>query len=100
MERLLSDHNFSGRILRGLIRRLPGLDVLRASDVGLAAAIDPIVLEWAALEGRVLLTHDINTIPAFASARIKSGLPMPGVFVVASEMPIGGAISWRLQFVA
>lgn len=66
--------------------------MLRVSDVGLAAAIDPIVLEWAALEGRVVLSHDINTIPAFAIARVNSGLPMPGVFIVASEMPIGMAI--------
>jgi hypothetical protein len=27
--RLLTDENFNGSILRGLIRRLPGLDVVR-----------------------------------------------------------------------
>ena len=92
MERFLSDQNFNGRILRGLIRRVPTLDLVRASEVDLAKAIDPVVLEWAASESQILLTHDINTIPAFAGGRIKSGLPMPGVFVVASEMPIGLAI--------
>jgi hypothetical protein len=33
--RLLTDENFNGAILRGLIRRLPELDVVRVQDVGL-----------------------------------------------------------------
>jgi hypothetical protein len=33
--RLLSDENFNGAILRGLIRRLPELDLVRVQDVGL-----------------------------------------------------------------
>ena len=33
--RFLSDENFNGAILRGLMRRLPTLDVIRVQDVGL-----------------------------------------------------------------
>jgi hypothetical protein len=36
--RLLTDENFNGSILRGLIRRLPKLDVVRIQDVGLIHA--------------------------------------------------------------
>ena len=32
MLRLISDHNFSGRILRGIGRRVPSLDLVRAFD--------------------------------------------------------------------
>ncbi|WP_413174639.1 hypothetical protein [Anabaena azotica] len=39
--RLLTDENFNGSILRGLIRRLPKLDVVRIQDVGLIHADDP-----------------------------------------------------------
>jgi hypothetical protein len=40
----------------------------------------------------VLLTHDRKTIPPFAYARVAAGLPMPGVFLVSNDMPIGQAI--------
>lgn len=63
MLRLISDHNFNGRILRGLRRRIPNLDVVCALDVGLASVGDPDLLEWAAAEDRLLLTHDVNTVP-------------------------------------
>jgi hypothetical protein len=42
----------------------------------------PIVLERAAQDGRVLLTHDVSTMTAHAYTRATSGLPMPGVFAV------------------
>ena len=52
MLRLISDQNFNGPILRGLFRRQPDLDPVRAFDVGLATATDPVLLAWAAEEGR------------------------------------------------
>ena len=82
MLRLITNHNFNGRILRGLRRRLPNLDVVRALDVGLAGVADPDLLEWAAAADRILLTHDVNTVPGFAYDRVRAGLPMPGVFLV------------------
>jgi hypothetical protein len=63
MLKLISDQNFNGRILRGVKRRVTKLDLVRALDVGLAEVDDPVLLEWAAVEGRILLTHDVNTIP-------------------------------------
>ena len=93
MLRLLSDENFRGEILRGLRRRLPDVDVVRVQDVGLAGADDPAILAWAATEGRVLVTHDRNTIPEFAYELIRHGLPMPGVFVVDDDLPAGHAIA-------
>jgi hypothetical protein len=35
MLRLLADEDFNNRILRGLLRCLPGLDIVRAQDAGL-----------------------------------------------------------------
>jgi predicted nuclease of predicted toxin-antitoxin system len=92
MLRLISDQNFNARILRGLRRRMPNLEVVRALDVGLACADDPDLLEWTGAEGRILLTHDVNTILGFAYDRVRAGLPMPGVFLVARSMSIGQAI--------
>jgi hypothetical protein len=92
MLRLISDQNFNGRILRGVSRRVPHLDLVRAVDVGLARVDDPVLLEWAAAGDRIVLTHDVNTIPAFAYDRVRTGLAMPGVFLVSSAMPIGQAV--------
>jgi predicted nuclease of predicted toxin-antitoxin system len=90
--RLLADENVNGHILKGLADREPGLDLVRVKDVGLLGKSDPEILEWAAKEGRVLLTHDRRTIPGFTYARVTSGAPMPGVFLVSHDMPVGQAI--------
>jgi predicted nuclease of predicted toxin-antitoxin system len=90
--RLLVDQNVNEHIVDGLARRDPGLDMVHVRDVGLAAAPDPTILEWAATQDRVLLTHDRRTIPPFAYARVAAGQPMPGVFLVSDDMPTGQAI--------
>jgi len=92
MLRLISDQNFNGRILRGIGLRIPDLDLVRALDAALAKAPDPVLLNWAAAEDRILLTHDVNTIPDFAYDRVRAALGMPGVFLVDTRMAIGKAI--------
>jgi hypothetical protein len=92
MLRLLSDENFNGDIVRGLLRRHPQLDLIRVQDVGLRQTPDPEILEWAAGQGRMLLSHDISTVPPAAYQRVADGKPMPGVFIVPERMPIGQAI--------
>jgi Domain of unknown function (DUF5615) len=90
--RLAADENFNGYIVRGLLRRNPNLDILRVQDTEVSEADDPTVLEWVARERRVLITHDVNTIPRFAYERILAGKPMPGIFEVSDSLPIGQAI--------
>jgi hypothetical protein len=92
MLRLVSDEDFSGKIVRGLRRRAPHLDLVRVQDVGLYETPDPEVLEWAAKEGRVLLTQDINTMVGSAWDRVNSGQPMPGVIARKPGTGIGQAI--------
>lgn len=92
MLRLAADENFNADIVRGLLRRLPGLDIVRVQDVGLSGADDPAVLAWAAHERRIVLTHDVSTLVGFALERIVAQRPMPGVFVARSSGPVGSAI--------
>ena len=89
---LAADENFNNNIVRGLLRRTPDLDIVRIQDVGLSGADDPAVLEWAAQEGRILLTHDVATITLHAYERVRAGKPMPGVFEVSRNVPIAVAI--------
>ena len=92
MLRLAADENFNNNIVRGLLRKEPELDIVRVQDVGLRGADAPTVLEWAAQEERILLTHDVKTITHYAYSRVKSGLSMPGVFEVNLYAPIGRVI--------
>lgn len=92
MLRLTIDEDFNNRILRGLLRRSPSLDIVRVQDAGLIGKKDYEILEWASNQGRVLLTHDVTTMKQHAYDRIASGLPMPGVFEVNQQLPIGQAI--------
>ncbi len=92
MLRLLSDENFNGDIVRGLLLRRPNLNLLRVQDIGLGEADDPTILEWAAANNRIVLTHDRATMPDFAYARVVAGQPMPGVFVFDDRMPVRQAI--------
>jgi hypothetical protein len=45
---LLADENLDANIVRGVLRRLPGIEVVRVQDVGLTGADDPTVRAWAA----------------------------------------------------
>lgn len=92
MLRFLSDEDLDERLIGGLIRRTPELDLVRVREMDLAGEDDPVVLTWAASEGRIVLTHDRQTMPDFAKARVAAGEPMPGVFVVSRYMEIGQAI--------
>jgi Domain of unknown function (DUF5615) len=97
---LAADENFNHDIVRGLRRRQPDVDIVRIQDIGLSGAADPIVLEWSAQEGRVLLTHDVSTMTHYAYERVREGKPMPGVFEVSRDLPIGRVIDDLLVLVA
>ena len=82
MIKLAVDENFNGKILRGLFRRQPNIDIVRVQDTSVYQADDPTVLAWAAQENRVLFTHDIRTMANYAFNRVEQGLPMTGLFQV------------------
>ncbi len=42
---LVADENFNNDIVRGVLRKNPGLDIVRVQDVGLRGADDSLVLE-------------------------------------------------------
>ena len=60
---------------------------------------DPDILEWAAREGRQLITRDRTTMTPHAYERVAHGLPMPGVFVIPEEMSVGPAVE-ELELIA
>lgn len=92
MIRFLTDEDFDGRIVRGLRRHFPAIDVLRIQDAGLRTFHDRFILDKAAEMNRVLLSHDIRTMYTYAFERVSKSLSMPGVILVDQDYPIRTAI--------
>jgi hypothetical protein len=92
MLRLASDADVHGEILRGLRRRMPEIDLVRAQDALPEGTPDPEVLAWAAAENRVLITNDRNTMVGFASQRVAAGELVPGLIATTNDQSIGSAI--------
>jgi len=90
--RLAADENFNNNIVRGILRRRRDADLVRVQDVGLSGADDPTVLEWAAEQGRVVVSHDVSTLRKHAYQRVAAGLRMPGLFEVPNTLSLGRAI--------
>ena len=97
--RFLADENFDNDILRGVRLKNPSFDVIRVQETEVYKADDPTVLAWAAKEARILLTHDLKTMPRYAYERIEAGLPMPGVIEISRQVPVGQAISELLTVI-
>jgi predicted nuclease of predicted toxin-antitoxin system len=86
--RFLADENFDGRVINALRRRNPQVDILRVFEIGLSGTDDQEILEWAATEHRIILTHDVSTMVGFAYARVDRGDPMPGLIEVSAQLRI------------
>lgn len=91
MVRVLTDEDFNKHVIRGLRRVLPSLDLVRVVDVE-PSAPDPRVLQLATDQHRVLLTHDVGSMPRHIDDRRAEGLPMPGVILIPQERGIGWVI--------
>jgi hypothetical protein len=89
--RFQADADFNQDIVRAVRRRVPTIDFQTAHEAGLAALNDDVVLERAAQEGRVLVSHDRRTMPyhfaAFIAARTSAG-----VVLVSKNLPIRQAV--------
>jgi hypothetical protein len=92
MMRFATDENFNGKILSKLRKRMPGIDIIRVQDTNMYRSPDPDVLAWAAQDGRILLTHDVQTMPGFVYERVRAGNFVAGVIVVHRSTPISLAI--------
>ena len=94
----LTDENIESELSVQLRRHLPDIDLVDVRDVGLAQTPDEDILQWAADNGRVIITHDINTMRGLAEDRVRAGLPMPGVIIVLGNISYGAAIEGIIRY--
>jgi hypothetical protein len=92
MLRFLADENFNNDIVRGLRRLWPDADISTVQGLGMHGAADSDVLEWAAANERILLTHDWRTMPGHVRDRLARNEPVSGVLVVPTTLPLRRAI--------
>ncbi|MBM3834136.1 MAG: hypothetical protein FJ403_12880 [Verrucomicrobia bacterium] len=90
--RFLADHDLNEHLVLGAIRCEPSIEFLRVREVGLGSADDCDVLDYAANEGLIVVSHDVNTMPAAAFRRLENGKPMGGLFMVKQSDPIAPII--------
>lgn len=84
--RFQADADFNETILLAAIRREPSLDFQTAPVGGIIGLADPDVLARAASERRILVTHDLRTMPRhFAEFTAKRA--SAGVVIVPQSMP-------------
>src|SRR5262249_8505298 len=89
----LADECFDNDLVRGLLRRSPGFDPIRAQDVAeIAGRDDRKLLVWATENERILLTHDLATmVPALPVQPQQQSACTP-VLLVPDSLPIGTVI--------
>ncbi|MBY0503011.1 MAG: DUF5615 family PIN-like protein [Bryobacteraceae bacterium] len=86
---------FSGlrhRLVKALRLREPAIDFASAVDSDLEGVPDPEVLELAAQQGRIPVTHDRRTMVDHFRSRLAEGKASPGVFLVTQSARIGEVV--------
>ncbi len=91
--RFLADHDLNEHIGSGVLRREPALEWVRVRDVGMSERTDAEVLAYAAAQGFLVVSHDINTMPSAAYTRMRAGQKMAGLLMVKQSDPVGPVIA-------
>ncbi len=78
-------------LVKAVVRREPAIDFKTATSANLTGMSDNEVLNIAASENRILVSHDQRTMPkhfsAFTAERKSSG-----VIIVSKKMPVAEAV--------
>jgi hypothetical protein len=90
--RFQADADVHHTVVVAVRRREPAIDFASAADSGLEGVPDPDVLEIAASQGRILITHDRRTMLEHFRRRLEEGKASPGVFLVSQFAPLGPVV--------
>ncbi|BAY13486.1 DUF5615 family PIN-like protein [Calothrix sp. NIES-2098] len=90
--RFQADADFNQNIVSGVLRREPKIDFQTALVTDLEGLQDIEVLDIAAKEGRILVSHDRRTMP-FHFAEYIATQTSAGVLIISQDLPIQEAIN-------
>ncbi len=86
--RFLFDENLPGRLSSAVVRHnARGIHPLDVVQVGEPSDLprgsqDPDVLIWAEGADRILVSHDLSTLPDFLADHQRAGRHSPGIFLI------------------
>jgi hypothetical protein len=89
--RYQADNDLRGAIVRGTIRREAEIDFRSGHAACLQGVPDSEVLAMAARDGRILVSHDFQTMPVLFRQFTESQ-PSPGVLLISQDLPVSRAI--------
>ncbi len=89
--RFQADADSHQNIVRAVRRRVPAVDFQTAHEAGLHGLDDDAVLDKAAHEGRLLVSHDRRTMPLHVASCIASRTSA-GVMLIVQALPIVQAV--------
>ena len=94
--RFQADADLRRPIIAGLRRREPTIDFRTAHEADLAGLSDATVLAIAADDGRLLVSHDVSTMPE-QFARFIQTRSSPGLILISQELSYHHAIEGLLR---
>jgi len=86
-----ADNDLRKAIVRGAVRREPQMNLRSAQAPRLDGVSDWDVLALAAQEGRVLVSHDFQTMPQHFRLFTRERRT-PGVLLIRQDLPVGEAV--------
>ena len=86
----LADENFRNAIIRGIRRRFPAFDIVRAQDnPQISGQDDLVMLGCATSEGRIVVTHDISTMLPAMREQVRLVSRCTPIVLVPDSLPVG-----------
>lgn len=83
--RFQADNDLKRILVDATLRRESGIDFQTAQAAPLDGLDDEAVLNLAASQSRILVSHDKRTMPAALASFVASGGPSPGVLLVIPQ---------------
>jgi hypothetical protein len=93
----LFDEDFNPAVVMGLRLLEPSIDILDVKTAGLRGTKDIALLELACSQGRVLISHDKQTMARHFFERLANGKESPGLFLFPQDCPLGEIIDELLM---
>lgn len=93
--RFLADANLDQDIVAGILRREPEVDFELPQGLIPEGMADPEVLALAMSLGRILVTHDVRTMPRHFGEFVTRS-DCPGLILIPRSMPMAQAIEEML----
>jgi len=85
--RFLADEDLRFEIVLAVRRLEPTIDFATITELGRSGSTDEDVLRYALSEGRIVISHDVNSMKGLAETRIANGDGVRGVLLTAQRNP-------------